>query len=415
MGLVLLGLIVWDPLIIILITPLLFLLFVGVISFYSQDLNIDVHRMVSQSRIFVDDTVQVTLRLHNKGETLRFLEIYDSLPSKVSIQKGSNYSVLTIEKNEEITLTYEIICPIRGHFQIGPLNLRVHDFLGMFSQKIVLNPISELTIIPHMEKIDNIAVRAKANVYPGLMQARHAGIGTEFFGVRSYTAGDIFKQINWKSSARWNRLMVNEFEQESTTDVILILDARECQGIGTIKHSPMEFSIKAAAAIASYFLKRRDRVGLIIYGNADEALKWVYPESGKKQLYKTIKELVEVEPRGDFSFTAVIDTAVTHLLPKRSVIILISSLEGDPSIPKAVEQLRARKFNVIVLSPSPLAIEYSLQATDPYYKLAYRILAMKRKNFLDLLRKCGAQIVDWNPTLPLAVSLKEVERSRGRF
>jgi hypothetical protein len=102
------------------------------------------------------------------------------------------------------------------------------------------------------------------------------------------------------------------------------------------------------------------------------------------------------------------------MLPKKALIIFISSLEGDWSIPKAIEDLVSRGFNVIVLSPSPVDIEYSFQKTDKHHDLAKRILSLERKNFLSRLRHTGARVVDWNPTIPLGASLKEVEKFQAR-
>jgi hypothetical protein len=102
------------------------------------------------------------------------------------------------------------------------------------------------------------------------------------------------------------------------------------------------------------------------------------------------------------------------MLPKKALIIFISSLEGDWTIPKTIEDLVTRGFNVIVLSPSPIDIEYSLQIADVNNTLAHKILSFERKNFLSQIRNTGARVVDWNPILPLAVSLKEVEKYQIR-
>ena len=135
--------------------------------------------------------------------------------------------------------------------------------------------------------------------------------------------------------------MVNEFELESTTDVILIIDARETQSTGTIKNNQLEHSVKAAVSIASHFLKRRDRVGFIAYGPSDGELKWVYPESGKNQLYKIIEEIVNIQAVGDFSFKGMAHRSLAYMLPKKSTIFFISSLDDDNSIPEGIEQLKA--------------------------------------------------------------------------
>ena len=403
-----------EWLVLIFMLPLIFILFASVISFYGENVNIQVVRSLSNIKIFEHDKIEVTLKLKNFGNSINFLEIYDTLPNKVKVVKGSNYSVINLKKGEEIDFTYEISCPIRGRYIFGPLFFRVRDFFGMFYKEALVQTESIVSVIPQIEEIRDIQVTAKANIYPGIMQTKHAGIGTEFFGIREYSPGDTFKRINWKSFARFNNPMVNEFELESTTDVIIIVDARGVQSIGSIKHNPMEYSIRAASAITSHFLKRRDRVGLISYGQPDGRLKWIYPESGKKQLYKIIEELVAIQAFGDFPLNGVIFQAITHMIPKKALIIFISSLEGDGSIPIALEDLNARGYNIIVLSPSPIDIEYSLLTTDANYDLAHRILKFERNNFLSQIRNTGARVVDWNPTLPLAVSLKEVEKYQIR-
>jgi len=413
-GLLLFSLLSMDWIVLLVIIPLVILLFFGVLLFQGKEPQLDITRHLSHVKIFEDDHVDVTVTIKNKGSHVPFIEIIDVLPNRVNLEQGSNYAVLSLKPQEEITFTYTVSCPVRGHYDIGPLNVRIRDYLSFFFKELPFNTVSELTVIPQIEEIGDVAVRAKANIYPGIMHTKHAGIGTEFFGLREYTTSDTFKRINWKSFARWNRIMVNEYELESTTDIILMVDARESQDIGTLKHNPIEYNIKAAVSIASHFLKRRDRVGLIIYGNTEGKLKWVYPESGKKQLYKTIAELVEAQAEGTFLLNAVIDTAITHMLPKKALIILFSSLDDDPTIPAAIQQLVAQKFNVIVLSPSPIDIEFSLQPHDLSYELAHKILTFERKNVLALLRNKGARVVDWNPTLPLAVSLKEVERYQIR-
>ena len=413
-GIFIFSLLFVEWLVLIFILPLMFLLFTSVISFHSENIDIQVVRSLSNIKIFEHDKTEVTLILKNMGNDINFLEIFDTLPNKVNVVKGSNYSVISLKKGEEISFKYEISCPIRGRYPLGPLFFRVRDYFGMFFKEALVETESIITVIPQIEEIRDIQVKSRANIYPGIMHTKHAGIGTEFFGIREYTSGDTFKRINWKTFARFNNPMVNEYELESTTDVILIVDARGIQGVGTLKHSPMEYGIKAAAAIASHFLKRRDRVGLIAYGQPSGHLRWVYPESGKKQLYKIIEELVAIQAFGDFPLNGVIYQAITHMLPKKALILFISSLEGDGSIPAAIEDLITRGFNIIILSPSPIDIEYSLQTVDANYDLAHRILAFERSNFLSQLRNTGARVIDWNPTLPLAVALKEVERYQAR-
>ena len=109
--------------------PLIFILFASVISFYGDNINIQVVRSLSNIKIFEHGKIEVTLKLKNTSSDINFLEIYDTLPNKVKVVKGSNNSVINLKNGEEIDFTYEISCPIRGRYILGPLFFRVLEFL----------------------------------------------------------------------------------------------------------------------------------------------------------------------------------------------------------------------------------------------------------------------------------------------
>lgn len=390
------------------IIPLIIYLFFSIVTFNEEDIDIDVKRTISKERVFENDEVNIKLEIKNKGRKISFLEIYDTLSKKVEIIKGSNYAALTLNKNEKITLEYTVLCKLRGFFPVGPVKVRTKDFFELFYNQESIDSKNHIMALPRLEEIRNVPLKSRANLFPGAIHARQAGIGTEFYGLRKYFPGDSFKHINWKSLARFNDLMVNEFSMESTTDVIIIVDSREIESMGTLQNNPLEYSIKAAGALASFFLNRRDRVGLIAYGKNKGNLTWVYPESGKKQLHKILENLVEIEAYGDYSFNSMINEAFTRMIPKKSLVFFISSLQNDETITKGIERLIRMGFNTLVLSPSSVDIEIFSQETDEIDNIAYKVLSFERKNNLSKLRNTGAIVIDWNPSLPLVAQLEEV-------
>ncbi len=405
-----LGLILVTWIFIVFILPLVLFLLLSIISFQDEDLKIDVKRHVSKERVFENDEIEVTLDIENKGKSINFLEIYDNLTNKVKIIKGSNYAVLSLNKNEKITLKYTISCKVRGFFPLGPLKLRIRDYFDLFYKEKTIESNKYVMIMPHLEELRNVPLKARTHLFPGAVYARQAGIGMEFHGIRKYVPGDTFKNINWKAVAKFNHLMVNEFVLESTTDIIIVIDSRDIESMGSPKHNPLEYSIKAAGSLASFFLKRRDRVGLIAYGKKEGKITWVYPESGKKQLFKILEELVKIEANGEYTFNNMINQASIHMLPKKSFVIFISSLQNDESIPEGIGKLIRMGFNTLVLSPSSTDIEYFLKENDEIDNVAYRILDFERKNNISKLRNTGAMVLDWNPSIPLVAPLEEVKK-----
>lgn len=415
-GLIALGLILVEWFFFVLLIPLFLYMVISIVSFNNEELKIEVTRSISKEKIFEKDKVEVTMVLENKGETISFLEFFDKISEKINISSGSNYAILTLKKNEKVTIKYEMSCDVRGHYEIGPLNLRSHDFFGLFYREKIIDNSSSLFVIPHIEDIRNIYVKEKAKLYPGAVIANQAGIGTEFYGIRKYVAGDTFKQINWKSFAKFNNVVVNEYALESTTDVVIIIDSRDTESMGSTSINPLEYSVRAAASIASFYLKRRDRVGLLSYGKSDGELIWVYPDSGKNQLFKITEKIVELQAHGNFNFTNTVNRAVIHMIPKNSLVILISSLENDETIGEGIGKLSKLGFKTMVISPSLVDIEYLIQKNeeDKYNDIAYRILSLQRKNLVSELRGTGTILIDWNPEKPLSVSLEEVQKYQLR-
>jgi len=59
-----------------------------------------------------------------------------------------------------------------------------------------------------------------------LKGGRRVANGTHFAGIRDWQAGDPIKQIDWKSSAKRNGLMVRTFEEELSGKICFVLDIR---------------------------------------------------------------------------------------------------------------------------------------------------------------------------------------------
>ena len=392
----------------ILTIPLLLLLFSGVIySHIVGDIDIKVRRKLSHEKVFEDDKIKVTLTIENKGGSISFLEIYDEIPSILDIIDGSNYAAVSFRRNESIILNYEIKCTLRGRYHLGPLHIRIRDFLGLFYREETIEVPSVITILPRWEDIKSMRIRGGKQL--GVIPSTSLGIGTEFHGLREYKTGDPFKQINWKASARWNQLIINEYEKEKRRDAIILIDRRGNQNIGSIKENIFEYSIKAAISISSALIKQGNKVGLIIYGDSDKQIKWLYPEYGRRQLDKIIDELIGLKTMGDKTFEETIEMVITHLLPEKSWIILISSLTEDPTIPYSIGELVGRGFQVLVISPSPLEINrmiYGLK--DENSKITYKVLSFERKVFIEHIKRNGAIVIDWNTEIPLSVFLREV-------
>ena len=362
-------------------------------------------RTLSRERAEVGRDVEVRLVVRNDGPTLDLIEIVDVLPREFVIISGSNHAVVSLERGDAIPLSYTVRPLVKGDFRIGPVRVRSLDPLALGAEDEVLPIDARLVVAPTMEDLRRTKLQPRrTRPWFGQVPSRQIGAGTEFWGVREYAAGDEVRRINWKASARLDRLFTNEYEGERSGDVVIVVDARRESFVGTETDNPIEHGVRAALGIAEHVLASKNRVGLIVQR---EVIDWVPPAFGRKQLYRILDHLTQVRPGGEWPF-AYIAWVLSRFFPRDCLIVVVSPLEDRTAL-TAVIDLEARGYDVAIVSPSPIAIEWRLGQQRPEDKTAYQILRIERDNLISQLRRV-AQVVDWDPATPLALALRRIGR-----
>ncbi|MFN4218707.1 MAG: DUF58 domain-containing protein [Candidatus Bipolaricaulia bacterium] len=398
-------------------------------------------RTLSEQRVMSEKPVTVHVELENLGPKLEIVELTDGVPSLLTLRQHSPTKIETIPAGGKASLEYTV-AGVRGLARWEDLSVTVTDTLGLFVKSIKLPCVSELLIVPRFERLDEILIRPRrTRIFSGQVKARLGGTGIEFFGVREYYPGDERRYINWKATARKDRLVVNEFEQERVADVVILLDARErsdvealipaappllpphpsplprrgegTQGVrvreaGGEVFSLFEYSVRAALSLAHYFTAQGNRVGLLIYG---KYLDWTWPGFGRWQRERLLRAIASAE-KGDKAVFKDLENLPTRLLPAGSQLIFIGPiLESDV---KTIVDLR-RRYEVLCIAPNPILFESAFLARTPEVELALRLEHLRRQAMLAQMRRLGIRLVDWDVTKPLAAVVSgELGRAAAR-
>ena len=91
-------------------------------------------------------------------------------------------------------------------------------------------------------------------------------------------------------------MYVNEYHREHNADVIILLDTLMAAG-HPHRGTTLDISVRAAASLASYYLRQKDRVGLVSYGGV---CTWIQPSSGQLQWHRILDALLTA--RTHFSY-----------------------------------------------------------------------------------------------------------------
>jgi uncharacterized protein (DUF58 family) len=408
--LVLLGLIFKNLLLMTLSTSVFVYMVISL--FTNRITRIKPERQLSHEKIFEDGTVKAEVRLMNEGGKTGFLEVRDKLPRQAQLKSGSNYTYLNLKAKAITKLRYTVKLPLKGVYNIGPLTLRSHDTFNLYYQELEVDYVSMLTVFPQTRDVKELYIKSKQpKLYPGEMRVKMPGPGNEFFAIREYMPGDPFKMINWKAYASTGRLLVNEKERESVSDVTLVFDSRTQSGYGMDSDNPNLYGARAAATLANFFLKRKDSVQLVVYSDKVTTVK---KGSGSKQLYELLTGLAGAEPMGDIPLAGIVEVAIPYM-PRRSPVIIISSLDDDNSLRKAVSSMCVLEFDVTIISPN--SIEFEIMAREKQKKrstvdpVAYEVVKLEREIMIQELRGYGVRLLDWKPSTPLTQILLEARNN----
>ncbi|HJM17610.1 MAG TPA: DUF58 domain-containing protein [Candidatus Poseidoniia archaeon] len=369
----------------------------------TRPIEVKITRSFDADQVFENSSVTIDLVIQNKGRSVGFLEVYDNLPSEVEVNNGSNHTIIKLNKEELVVNKYHLDCRLRGQFRLGNPSLRIYNPSFLFYYEADIESKSSLVVLPLIEQIEGVDLSTDfPKMYQGALPIRRIGTSGEFYGIREYFPGDDFKNINWRVFGRTRKLMVNQFEREDISDVMLVLDAREISGTGTILRNPLNYSCRAAASLTSFFLRSRNRVGLTIYG---ETVDVIPPDTGERHLYRILTALAEVKAAGSLGLHTVLGD-LRNFTP-RSPVMVISTLENDSTSTNALREITARGFKLTVIAPDTLDYDRDSRIISP---TVYFTASASLDNKITEARSLGARAMRWDPDTVLSTSLAEVVR-----
>ena len=351
--------------------------------------KVSIRRETSSDNIFEDGDMSVRFIIKNKGLGIGFVEIYDELPPQARITKGSNYTLLYMRPWQEVSFEYSLKLPLRGHYHLGPVKMRVKDAFDLFYNEKLEDSLHSFSVFPQIEVLEEQVITSRApKLLSGAMPLNVIGAGTEFYSLREFVPGDSLRSVNWKALAKKGKMMVNETVREDVMDVILLVDAREVSAVGGGKDTPLEMSCRAAATYAKQLLDERNNVALMVYG---DSIDRVDLDRGEHHLFKILTALSSAKPHGNLKLEIVLKDLLPYI-PSGSPIILFSSLDDDHTISEAFTNTISRGYTVTTVSPSSLDFEERMKRIPAQPLLIARL---ERENMISEIRSFGMQIGDW--------------------
>ena len=331
------------------------------------------------------------------------LELLLGLPEGLELASGARALSLRLGWEDERTIELQLRCVRWGNYEIGDLRLRARDRLGLFTWETRLDRRTSVRVYPLPETLRAIIAPVSTQPFSGNQVARQKGEGLEFADLREFAAGDRVRSINWRASARRNVLVVNERHPERNADVILLLDTFADARAGG--RSTLDLAVRATATLASRYLERRDRVGLVSFGGV---LRWLTPGMGVGQRYRIVDALLASEIVFNYAWKD-ISVIPARMLPPQALVVAVTPLLDD-RIVEALADLRARRYDLAVVEVSPTA--FATPGRHESDQLAYRLWLLRREEIRSRYERLGIAVATWSDDQPLDAVLEGVRAFR---
>ena len=199
-----------------------------------------------------------------------------------------------------------------------------------------------------LAKIDNLELLARTVVegfINGLHRSPNLGASMDFAEHRAYMPGDDLRRIDWRLYGRSDRYFVKEFEADTNTNLLLLLDVSASMGFASGSITKLQYAKYLASCLGYFSSRQRDRVGLVTF--VEGIVDYVPPAA------KHLPIVLQTIARATASGQSNIDTALRQIAEfarRRQIVVIISDLYDEPErVVRAVARLRNRGNDLIVL------------------------------------------------------------------
>lgn len=267
---------------------------------------------------------RVSLTITNRSRRRIKAWIRDDVPQEFTAEPKQ--FVLRMPPRSRSTVHYEMLASRRGAFKLESVFVRCCSRLRLWQSYLTYPVESVIHVYPDMKQLAEYAVLARTNRLSlmGVRRTRKVGQDNDFERLRDYTPDDNYKHIEWRTTARRNKLTVKDFQTSQSQRIIFLLDCGRMMTNVASGLSLLDHSLNAMLMMSFVALRQGDSVGLICF--SDQVHTYVPPRSGMKQMNQLLHASFDrfpqlVESRYDQAFLYL----RTHCR-KRSLVVMISNV-----------------------------------------------------------------------------------------
>jgi uncharacterized protein (DUF58 family) len=237
----------------------------------------------------------------------------------------------------------------RGEYWFGKLIVYVQSPFHLLSRRFNFGNEEMVPTYPsfiQLRKFDLIALTYRSEY--GIKRVRRIGHTMEFEQIKEYVLGDDIRTINWKATAKKNRLMVNQFQDEKSQPIYSIIDKGRMMKMPFNELSLLDYAINATLVISNVSLKKHDKAGMLCFSKKVE--NRVVAERRESQMNLIMETLYNVKTDFWESDFGRLYSDLKRNMKQRSLLFLYTNFETLDGMDRQLAYLQAiAKQHVLVV------------------------------------------------------------------
>jgi len=208
-----------------------------------------------------------------------------------------------------------------------------------------------------LKKLEWTVIRRLDGLLQGDYRTLFRGFGLDLADIREYQYHDDVRHIDWNVTARLATPYVREYNEDREVTAWFLLDMSPSVEFGSADVRKRSVLADFVTVLARLLTKHGNRVGALIYGDGVEQV--VPARSGRRHVLHILNTMLTRPPLKRAATTNLQDFLATAfaVMPRRSLVFVISDFISTPGWGKPLAQLAKRHEIVAVRLYDPLEME----------------------------------------------------------
>ncbi len=205
-----------------------------------------------------------------------------------------------------------------------------------------------------LRRLEWTVIRRLDGAVHGDYRTLFRGFGLDLADLREYQYEDDVRHIDWNVTARLQTPYVREFNEDREVTAWFLLDLSPSMDFGSREVRKRSVSTEFVAVLARLLTRHGNRVGALFYG---DRLDTVIPaRTGRRHVLHLLHRMLSRPERIRSGITNLREflRAAYRLIPRRSLVFLVSDFVSAPGWTEPLAHLAARHEILAVRLSDPL-------------------------------------------------------------